>query len=191
MLTFVSYTGNKTNDGHLKALFQCDCGEAQEFCASRVKNGYANMCKKCQAENLRKKATTHGMKKTKEYSTWNSMKTRCHNKNDKNYWRYGGSGIFVCEEWRNDFERFFKHVGKCPSKNHSIDRIDNSKGYEPGNVRWADRSEQARNKGNTTYVTDGKSVFHINEVAEKLNITRGAAHMRLKRGKLDGYSKIA
>ena len=190
MLTFVSYTGNKTNDGHLKALFQCDCGLVQEFCASRVRTKRVNMCKQCQAEKSRKTATKHGMRKTREYRIWGSMKTRCHNKNSKDYPRYGGSKIFVCEEWLNDFESFFQHVGKCPSNKHSIDRIDNNRGYEPGNVRWASPLEQARNKAKVTYVTDGKSTMHINDVAAQLNITRGAAHMRLKRGKLHGYSKV-
>ena len=188
MLKFIGFTGEKNSSGHKLAKFMCDCGKTQTFSASRVKNGYAHMCRKCQSKRSKILATKHGMKGTREYRIWTGMKSRCHNPNSKDYARYGGSGITVCKDWRNNFESFFKHMGKCPSSNHSIDRIDNKKGYEPGNVRWADSLQQGRNKRNATYVTDGEKVYRINEVASMMGITRGAAHLRLKRGKLHGFT---
>lgn len=90
----------------------------------------------------------HGMRKTLTYSSWQSMVNRCHNPKDGNYSRYGGRGIEVCPRWRDPDKGilcFIEDVGERPSSAHSIDRIDGSKGYEPGNCRWATREEQNRN----------------------------------------------
>jgi hypothetical protein len=129
------------------------------------------------------------MYKLSEYKIWNGIKTRCTKKNASEYGRYGGRGIKICDEWLDNFDAFFNHLGPRPSKQHSVDRIDNDKGYEPGNVRWATRTEQQRNRQDSTYVTDGTRVLHIVDVANELGITKGAAHLRLKRGKLDGFTK--
>ena len=82
------------------------------------------------------------------YEVWRNMKQRCLNTNRKDYIRYGGRGITVCEEWRNDFPTFVKDVGKRPSKKHLLDRIDNDGNYEPDNVRWLSTKESAINKSN-------------------------------------------
>lgn len=82
-----------------------------------------------------------------EYKTWLRAKARCFNQRHISYPRYGGRGIVVCDEWRNDFLSFYNHIGPKPSAKHSIDRIDNNKGYEPGNVRWATGKEQSANRG--------------------------------------------
>ena len=83
---------------------------------------------------------------TPEYRCWSAMKERCFNKNSKAYKSYGGRGITVCDRWRNSYKNFIEDVGLRPSNNHSIDRVDNDKNYEPGNCRWATRSEQQKNK---------------------------------------------
>lgn len=80
------------------------------------------------------------------YGVWATMIQRCHNPNLKQYARYGARGITVCQEWRDSFEAFLTHIGPRPSPEYSIDRIDNDKGYFPGNVRWATRQEQVANR---------------------------------------------
>ena len=84
---------------------------------------------------------------TPEYRAWVNMITRCHNPNATRYKDWGGRGITVCEEWRNNYEAFLAHIGRKPSPRHSIDRFPNNSGnYEPGNVRWATPREQNLNQ---------------------------------------------
>jgi len=79
------------------------------------------------------------------YQCWENMKQRCLNPNNTNYPTYGGRGITVCEEFKT-FSLFLAHIGERPSTNHSIDRIDNNKGYILGNVRWSNHITQVRNR---------------------------------------------
>jgi len=88
----------------------------------------------------------HGMTNTPEYRAWRSMKKRCLNPADHAYQNYGGRGVTVHPAWIRDFTAFLYEIGLRPGPGYSLDRIDNSRGYEPGNVRWADASTQNRNR---------------------------------------------
>jgi hypothetical protein len=79
------------------------------------------------------------------YVTWKNMKQRCENPRNSHFIHYGGRGIRICERW-SDFALFVADVGVRPSSSHSLDRIDNDRGYEPGNVRWATSLEQRANQ---------------------------------------------
>jgi hypothetical protein len=94
-------------------------------------------------------ARTHGMSGTKEHKAWHNMKSRCKGKKRLDYVYYGGRGIKVCKQWQNDFMAFYGHIGPAPSPDHSVDRIKNNEGYKPGNVRWATRSQQNKNRRNS------------------------------------------
>ena len=113
-----------------------------------------------QARSIRARAqfSTHGLSKTKEYRAWKAMRARCCDSGNISYVNYGGRGVKVCEAW-NSFESFFADMGKKPSDQHSLDRIDNNGNYEPGNVRWASRKEQIVNRRNALLVSySGKSL---------------------------------
>ena len=94
----------------------------------------------------------HRKSGTPEYHIWLAMKQRCHNPRNRHYHQYGERGISVCQEWRESFQTFLDHVGIRPSPELELDRIDNDKGYEPGNVRWASRIVQVLNRRNSLWL---------------------------------------
>src|SRR5436309_1877292 len=89
--------------------------------------------------------TTHGKWKSKEWNSWDHMRRRCNNPKDPKYDDYGGRGITICERWTT-FQNFYDDMGDCPSKSHSLDRIDNEGHYEPGNCKWSTPKEQSNNR---------------------------------------------
>lgn len=125
---------------------------------------------------------THGMSKSREYKTWFRMKSRCYDVTCQDYPDYGGRGITVCDDWINSFESFFEYMGKSPGKTHSIDRINNQGNYEPGNVRWATQTQQARNKRTNRlikYMGESKTMA---EWCEILNLPLKRTTLRFYRG---------
>jgi hypothetical protein len=135
------------------------------------------------AETLRKVATKHGKHNTPEYFRWLSMKLRCYHPSHHAFKDYGGRGITVCDRWKHDFEAFLSDVGERPSPEHSLDRIDNDGNYEPNNVRWATRQEQANNRRTNVKVTyDGREQT-LAQWARELGITPEGVAYRVKHGK--------
>lgn len=115
------------------------------------------------------KDITHGMYGTPEYTAWANMLYRCNTPTARNYALYGGRGITVCPEW-HQFEAFYADMGLRPSMRHSLDRIDNAKGYSPENCRWATAREQTNNRRCTRRVSFNGIVRPLSEWADELGV---------------------
>ena len=123
-----------------RVVVQCECGIIKTVDYYSIKNGLTKSCG-CERKNNLK----HSLCNSPEYRSWNGMKIRCTNPSHKQYKDYGGRGITVCYEWLNSFQNFYNDMGKRPN-GKTLDRINNNKGYEPSNCRWASPKEQAQNK---------------------------------------------
>ena len=120
------------------------------------------------------------MRNSPEYKAWSEAKQRCHNPKSSKYKWYGARGIAVCEEWKNDFMSFYSHIGTRPD-GYELDRIDNSKGYEPNNVRWVCRKENVRNRRNSIYVIYEGVRLALEDYAKKIGVEYQTAWARLKK----------
>lgn len=133
-----------------KWICRCTCGHESNIRVYDLVQGKTTMCKTCSANASK---SNNIVSNTTEYNTWVHVNQRCHNPNSKDYKNYGARGIQVCDLWRGSYEAFLMCVGKKPTPAHTIERLDVNKGYEPGNVCWATRDEQARNKRNNVRIT--------------------------------------
>lgn len=161
-------------------LCQCDCGATKSIRSSDLTGGKVRSCG-CKHQELKSAALKkHGAKRTRTYRIWCAMKTRCGNPNSDSYKRYGGRGITVCQEWEL-FENFLADMGEC-SEGMSIDRIDNDKGYFPGNCRWATKLQQANNTRANVKIKHGGRTLTRSEWERSLGLGATTIRGRLRRG---------
>jgi hypothetical protein len=110
------------------------------------------------------------------------MISRCDNEKDDHYKDYGGRGISICDYWRAAFLNFLNDMGRSPSPEHSINRIDNDGNYEPGNCEWATVTSQNRNKRNTYWITLYAETRCLAEWCELFDLPYSRTYHRLRRG---------
>lgn len=144
-LTVVSQHSQKPGGEYLW-LCRCECGGSSISAGYELRSGHTRSCGCLAKEALSRRMKKHGLSHLPEFKIWMGMIRRCTDRKMINYDRYGGRGIKVCDEWAESFANFYRDMGNRPSPKHSIDRINNEKGYSADNCRWATASEQAQNK---------------------------------------------
>ena len=144
----------------------CDCGTKKSVFGEALRNP-VHRSRSCgcllseisaqSIKNTHALQTKHGLSELPEFHAWNAARQRTSpNCQKKCFDRYYGRGIRMCLEWRESFEAFYEHIGPRPDPSFSLDRIDNDRGYEPGNVRWATLSEQAQNRRERERLSNGQ-----------------------------------
>lgn len=161
-------------------LCRCDCGNNHQARGGNLLSGGVQSCgclKHQAPQNM-----THGQKGTRLYRIWVGMKTRCFNPRVREYPRYGGRGITVCDAWM-DFAAFHRWaLANGYQDDLTIERIDNDGPYSPENCRWIPLGEQARNRRNNRLLTYGGETKPLSEWAEIFGISVQALWGRLRRG---------
>lgn len=125
---------------------------------------------------------THGLSNTRIYTIWVDMKRRCNDTRNKAFNRYGAKGIKVCKEWNENFMSFYLwSMENGYDDSLSIDRIDNDKGYEPGNCRWADRVTQSTNRSVTKFIEIEGEKYTIPQLSRLYGINKNALYARARK----------
>lgn len=166
-----------------KWLCTCECGNITSVLGTQLKDGRTQSCGCLHKERASKAKRTHGLsKKISEYGIWDNMKKRCYSPDVKSYKHYGARGIKMCDRWKSSFILFLADMGRRPSKEYSIDRIDNDGDYKPENCRWATRKEQSRNMRRNVLVTINGVTKCVTDWVSYFNISKGTVSERLARG---------
>lgn len=167
-LTVVAYAPDYISRGHhwTNCVCRCDCGATHIARASSLKSGAVKSCGCLNREKVKVNTLKHGFAhKDPLYTVWKGMRERCTNPKQPHWHRYGGRGITVCAEW-DDFMAFREWAlahGWRPRL--TIDRIDNDKGYSPGNCRIVTNKENCQNRDNSNRLRDAKGRYTKRGVA--------------------------
>ena len=168
-------------------LCRCDCGATRSVDGGNLLSGASSSCG---CWNQDRRLTRNGLSNVDGYRTYLGILSRCYNEKDPAFYLYGGSGISICKRWlygeagKSGLQCFLEDVrfDRRPSRNHTLDRKDNAGIYEPSNVRWATKKEQANNRRNTTLVDIDGSVMPIAELARREGIPVETLRKRWKAG---------
>ena len=132
---------------------------------------------------LRREPEHHGLYNSKLYMVWYGMKGRCYNHGNKHYQNYGGRGITICIEWRNDIKAFARWALENGYEDGlTLDRTDNDKEYSPSNCRWATRKEQANNVRRNLRITYQDETLTAPQWAERFGININTLKKRYFKG---------
>lgn len=162
-------------------LCRCECGAETVVLGSSLRSGGTRSCGCLIRERVSKGNTRHGMFGTPIYEVWKNMIQRTSNPKNTHYIDYGGRGIAVCDRWKS-FENFHADMSAGHAPGLTIDRIDNSRGYELGNCRWATAREQARNTRRSVHMTYGSRTMLLIEWAELTGLNYGTLRQRIHHG---------
>ena len=172
-------------------LCRCDCGNEKVVFRGSLTSGDIISCGCYRQEHKHEFGRKHGMSRSTIYQVWSGMLQRCSNPHAENYNRYGGRGIKVCEEWKNNFESFYTWATTSGYVHGlTIDRIDTNGDYTPNNCRWVDRFTQQNNtRRNRHFIFNGIS-HTISEWARLLNVNRATLEYRILHGNLADFNQL-
>lgn len=184
-LTVLYYYGNK------KWLCRCDCGNLVKVVSTELKKGTTKSCGCWKKKYNKQCRTKHGQFQSKLHTVWGNMKRRCYNENCKMYSTYGGRGISVCDEWKNDFKNFYDwsmangydenaERGQC-----TLDRIDVNGNYEPSNCRWVENKVQQNNRRDNRIIEYKGEKYTLTQICEKFSLDSRNISWRLRNGWTD------
>lgn len=181
-IEFVRWQGHS----HPMVLFKCECGNTKVQNFFNVQSGKTISCGCLQKDIVKKTMTKHGKSQERKsiYFTWRNMISRCTNVKNVVYANYGGRGITVCNRWMGDdgFVNFLSDMGERPSLLHSLDRIDNNKGYYMENCRWATRSVQNNNTRSVKQVNFKGEILTVTELSNRSGLPTYLIRDRLNKG---------
>lgn len=167
------------DDGYWKC--RCTCGNIVTIFGACLRRQTTKSCGCLKREGGKPPIIIkHGQSYDREYRAWIGAKSRCLNPNNLSYFRYGGRGIMMCQEWQNSFEIFFHDMGPCPN-GMSLDRRNNDLGYFPNNCRWATRTEQNNNRRGQQNITYKGQTLNMMQWAKRLGINHGTLRNRIFR----------
>lgn len=176
-LTVIEKNGKKGKDSAWLCI--CKCGNKCVVSTTNLKNGHSSSCGCLRKENIRQRATFHGLSFTPLYYIWGAMMQRCTNPRCKAYQHYGARGIKICEDWRN-FKSFYNWAIPAGYREGlSIERIDVNGDYCPQNCKWIYRAEQQKNKRNNHLITHEGKTQTISQWAEEYNIPYARLYARI------------
>ena len=162
-------------------LCRCSCGLEKPLLLEILLRGDSTKCRSCASRAMPRPARPPGKSQSPEYSCWHAMRQRCSNPHNASYSRYGGRGIKVCDRWQL-FDNFLADMGPRPSLEHTLDRLDNNKDYEPSNTRWSSADVQQNNKRSCTYLTAEGRTQTVKQWARELGIHHNTLRKRINSG---------
>lgn len=164
-------------------LCRCSCGSERAVDGPALRNGASRSCGCLGAERRRASNLKHGLSQTPTYASWQSMLGRCYDPRNASFAAYGGCGVTVCERWK-DFLLFLADMGPRPD-GKTLDRIENSIGYEPSNCRWSTLIEQQANRSVSRFLVANGEALTVAEWARRTGIDANVLRARIRMGWAD------
>lgn len=170
--------------GETQYLCRCECGTEKVLRRCSLTSGNSKSCGCLSRDAAHERGITHGGSKSRLYRIWAGIIQRCCNNHKKYEWdKYGGRGIFVCDEWRNSFEAFRDwSISNGYNDSLTIERKDNGGPYAPWNCRWATTYEQNNNKRTSKRITYNGETRTVREFADEYGLAYSCLYARLEAG---------
>ena len=181
-LTVIERTNNY-KDGSSQWICKCNCGNIKTVIGKNLTSGKIKSCGCYNHYKAKQQFTTHGYSHTRLHNKWLKIKERCYNQNSRCYKNYGGRGIKICDEWKNNFMNFYNWAMENGyQEGLTIDRINVNGNYEPSNCRFITQKEQQNNRRNNVYITYKNEVKTLSQWADYYNIPYKVLWKRIKLG---------